>query len=301
MREIVVSPLPGRICVLVHKQISGATLTIALPKHRVQISLGTLNIRRPLKIIPVRPSTPRGNTFSASAFDLRFSGRRYFTAITPRNLLSESAAMGVRENLVERRWLDSITSDRITGERLQGRRKGVIVFFLRRGYASRGVGVCLGLNGKSKEYRFQMRRWVLTYPYSHPRPPDDLLGASYPNPDIWSKPSPLRALLPFTSPGGNTPTLVRNIVSRPTSQKLIQSRHFAPSPFPSPFPFHRARYVSSANSNVKENESGWMEFRLSEGHPLKVVYPFLYILEGRFFSFPRLSTGVPEYVGRDAR
>lgn len=92
--------------------------------------------------------------------------------------------MGVGENLVERRWLDSITSDRITEERLQGRRKGVIVFFLRRGYASRGVGVCLGLNGKSKEYRFQMRRWVLTYPYSHPRPPDDLLGASYPNPDI---------------------------------------------------------------------------------------------------------------------
>lgn len=51
---------------------------------------------------------------------------------------------------------------------------------------SKDVGVCLGLNGKSKEYRFEMRRWVLTYPYPHPRPSDDLLGASYPNPDIRS-------------------------------------------------------------------------------------------------------------------
>lgn len=42
------------------------------------------------------------------------------------------------------------------------------------------------LNGKSKEYRFEMRRWVLTYPYPHPRPSDDLLGASYPNLDIRS-------------------------------------------------------------------------------------------------------------------
>lgn len=68
----------------------------------------------------------------------------------------------------------------------EGRGRGVKIFFFFPHEArlrSKDVGVCLGLNGKSKEYRFEMRRWVLTYPYPHPRPSDDLLGASYPNPD----------------------------------------------------------------------------------------------------------------------
>lgn len=109
----------------------------------------------------------------------------------------------------------------------------------------------LGLNGKSKEYRFEMRRWVLTYPYPHPRPSDDLLGASYPNLDIRfadkqplyqhaeTLASPFCALCPLRlSLGGSerAPTLVRNVLSRPPSQKLIQGRHFNHRSTSPPFP-----------------------------------------------------------------
>lgn len=119
-----------------------------------------------------------------------------------------------------------------------------------------------------------MRRWVLTYPYPHPRPSDDLLGRVLPQPrhpfrrqtaSLQALASPFSPkLCPLPSLGGSTPTLVRNVLSRPPSQKLIQGRHFNRRSHHS---FHHLRsfslfvQVDQVEGERERNRKWWKELR----------------------------------------
>lgn len=115
-----------------------------------------------------------------------------------------------------------------------------------------------------------MRRWVLTYPYPHPRPSDDLLGRVLPQPrhpfrrqtaSLEPSPAPRKPHIPRRS----TPTLVSNVLSRPPSQKLIQGRHFNRRSHHSPTSLSLSPFLplcpwTKWRGSAKEIESGGRSF-----------------------------------------
>lgn len=115
-----------------------------------------------------------------------------------------------------------------------------------------------------------MRRWVLTYPYPHPRPSDDLLGRVLPQPrhpfrrqtaSLEPSPAPRKPHIPRRS----TPTLVSNVLSRPPSQKLIQGRHFNRRSHHSPTSLSLSPFlplpVDQVEGKRERNRKWWKELR----------------------------------------
>lgn len=164
------------------------------------------------------------------------------------------------------------------GVRWKGRWKGVISFCPEARLHARDIEVyAWGLNVRSKGYRFEMRRWVLTYPYPHPRPPVDLLGASYPNTDIRSagkqllcqhernpRPAPTPGASPSVSLGGSNPRQERPI--EVTLAKTNPGSNASALPYPDVAPFPTRRLENTPTQDGTNAEA--LSNRMTPGEKL---------------------------------